>query len=232
VTPVRATVLVLVLAGTAVTPAEAQTPAPAAAQAASGPGRAREFLAGVTWAGPVPMGSASANLTTPSGSSLTLFGTENSLGSGFGVAAGFGFALGRTTAVEVTGGWSRASLKTEITDDFEDADIEPIRASVNRFTLEGAALWFFKSGAASSWFLRGGAAWVTDLPEGNALAENGVAVSTGVGVRHWWRRDARGRGRTGFRAQGGLEMRSGGVTLGEDTLRFAPAASFVMLFGF
>ncbi len=226
----RASALVLAVVVGMATPAVAQTRS--AAQTPQPAGRAKEFSVGATWFGPVSMGTASADLLTPSGSTLPLFVTENSLGSGLGVSAGFGFALSRSVWAEVVGGWSLAKLRTDVTYDAEDADIEPIRSTVNRLTLEGAALWYFKAGRATGWFLRGGAAWVTELPEGNALAENGFAVNATVGVRHWWRQDARGRKRTGFRALGGLDMRSGGLTLGEDSVRFAPMASFSLLFGF
>lgn len=211
-------------------PAGAQTRP--AAQAPATPGRAKELTVGGTWFGPVSMGSASAELLTPSGSGFTLFETENSLGQGLGLSVGFGFAVSRALTAEVAGGWSRANLQTDVTGDFEAADIEPVRSSVNRFTLEGAMLWYFKPGGATSWFLRGSGGWAVELPEGNALAEDGFLATGGVGVRHWWRRDARGRGRTGFRALGGFDIRSGGLALDDGSIRFAPMASFSVVFGF
>jgi opacity protein-like surface antigen len=222
-------VVVAVLGAPAVAAAQAKPQPPAKAPASQGSGK--EFIVGGAWLGPVGMGSASADLLASNGSTLTLFETENSLGSGYGLTAGFGFELTRSLWAEVLGGWSRATLRTGISDDFEDADIEPIRSHISRFTVEGAALWYFRAGGANAWFARGGGGWGRELDETRSLAEDTFHGTASIGWRHWWGPTA-ARARSGLRASGGVEMRTGGLTLGESTLRFGPTASVHIFFGF
>lgn len=203
---------------------------PAFAQANAGP--TKEFTAGVAWLGPASFGSASADLLTPSGSPLSLFETENSLGSGFGVRAGFGFKLSRALWAEFGGGYGWQPFKTKVTDDFESADIEPIESSVQQFMLEGAALWYFRMKGKTDWFVRGGGAWAKELAEGNSLAEDAFIVNGSLGLRHWWKQNARTRKATGFRATFGVDFLTGGLTLGESKLRVSPTGTFSIVFGF
>jgi hypothetical protein len=205
----------------------AQTPA----QTPAAPGGGKEFVVGGAWQGSVGMGSSSADLLRSNGTTLTLFETENSLSPGFGLTGGVGFSLSRSIWAEVLGGWSRATLRTEITDDVEDADVEPVRVDVTRFTVEGAALWYFRAGGANAWFARGGGGWGRELDESRALAEDTFHGTGSLGWRHWWGRPA-GRTRSGFRASGGVEIRTGGLTLSDSTVRVGPTAAFHVFFGF
>lgn len=215
--------------------AKGQTPAaaqkPAATQKPAGPGRGKEFVLGGSWLGPVGMGSSSAELLRSNGTTLTLFETENSLGQGFGLTGGVGFELTKSMWVEVLGGYSQATLRTEVTGDFEDADIEPIRATIGRFTVEGAALFYFGASGSSAWFARGGGGWGRELDESRALAEDTFHGTGSIGWRHWWGQP-KGRTRSGLRASGGLEIRTGGLTLSESDVRFGPVAAFHVFFGF
>ena len=203
---------------------------PAFAQATKQP--TKEFTAGVAWLGPASFGSASADLLRPNGTTLSLFNTENSLGSGFGLRAGFGFKLKPALWAEFAGGYGWQPLKTKITDDFEDADIEPISSSVQRFSLEGAVLWYFRTKGKTHWFVRGSGAWAKELAEGNALAEDAFIGNGSVGIRRWWKQDTRTGKATGFRATFGADFQSGGLTLGEKKLRVSPTATFSIVFGF
>ena len=204
-------------------------PAIAAAQGQSGQGGGKEFIVGGGWMGPVSMGSASADLLQSNGSTLPLFDTENSLGPGLGLSTGLGFALTRSIWAEVVGSWSRATLRSEVSDDFEDADVEPLRSDISRFTVEGAALFYFRAHGANAWFARGGGGWGRELSEGNALAEDTFHGTGSIGWRHWWSQS--GRTRSGLRASGGVEIRSGGLILGEG-VRFGPVAAVHIFFGF
>lgn len=199
----------------------------AAAQAQAAQGSGQEFIVGGAWMGPVSMGSSNADLKQSNGGTLTLFETENSLGSGLGLSAGFGFALTKSIWGEVLGGFSRATLRSEVSDDFEDADVEPIRSGFSRFTVEGAALFYFRARGANAWFARGGGGWGRELSEGKALAEDTFHGTGSIGWRHWWSQS----GRSGLRASGGVELRSGGLTLG-DGVRFGPMAAVHIFFGF
>jgi len=205
----------------------------AAAQTPASPARAKELSAGVVWAGPLSFGSANADLIRPDGSSLTLFETKNSLGPGFGVRAGLAFEVRRGLWVEVVPGWTRASLRTEIGRDAENADIGPIRARVMRFSIEGAALYYFRVRGKTAWFARGGGGWAKELADGNALAEDAVTGSGGLGLRHWWREGQRGKTKSlGLRAEFRLDLRRGGLTLAERGWRAAPAAVGHLIVGF
>lgn len=213
--------------------AAAQTPAKPLAQTPAQPGRPKQFVVGGMFLGPAGMGSSSADLVRSNGSTLTLFESENSLGPGFGVTAGFGFELTRSMWLEFTGGWSQATLRSDISGDFEDADIEPVRSPMQRFSVEGAALWRLRAATArSGWFIRAGGAWVVELAEGKALAEDGFSGSGTVGWQRAWKMDSTGRKRSGLRISGGLEAQTGGLTLGDSTVRFGPVAGAHIFFGF
>jgi hypothetical protein len=223
----------MVVAGILSVPAmaAAQAKPQPSAKAPASQSSGKEFVVGGGWFGPVGMGSASADLLAPTGSTLTLFETENSLSQGFGLTAGFGFELTRSLWAEVLGSWSSATLRTEITDDFEDADVEPIRSPISRFTVEGAALWYFGAGGANAWFVRGGGGWGRELDETRSLAEDTFHGTASVGWRHWWGQP-KGRTRSGLRLSGGIEMRTGGLTLTDSTVRIGPTVAVNVFFGF
>jgi hypothetical protein len=212
-------------------PSIAAGQAPAATQKPAGQSSGKEFVVGGSWLGPVGMGSSSAELLRSNGTTLTLFETENSLGSGFGLTAGMGFGLTKSIWAEVLGGWSRATLKSDVSDDFEDAEVELLRADIARFSVEGAALWYFGAGGANAWFARGGGGWGRELDEGRSLAEDTFHGTAGFGWRHWWGQP-KGRPRSGLRASGAVEFRTGGLTLGEGTVRIGPTAAVHVFFGF
>lgn len=211
--------------------AAAQAKPQPSAQAPANQSGGKEFIVGGAWLGPVGMGSATADLIRPNGSTMTFFETENSLGPGYGLTVGVGFGLTRSLWAEVLGGWSTATLRTEISGDFEDADVEPIRSDIYRFTVEGAALWYFGAGGANAWFARGGAGWGRELDETQALAEDTFHGTASIGWRHWWGQP-KGRTRSGLRVSGGIEMRTGGLTLTDSTVRFGPTAAAHIFFGF
>lgn len=210
------------------TPAAAQKPA---AQKPAAPSSGKEFVVGGSWLGPMGMGTSSAELLRSNGSTLTLFDTDNSLGSGFGLTGGVGFELTKSIWIEVLGGYSRATLHSEISGDFEDADVELLSADISRFSVEGAALWYFAAGGANAWFARGGGGWGRELDLGRALAEDTFHGTAGFGWRHWWGQP-KGRTRSGLRASGGVEIRTGGLTLSESSVRVGPIAAVHVFFGF
>ena len=224
---VVATGLAVPAVAAAQTPASGQKPV---AQQPAAPGGGKEFIVGGSWLGPVGMGTSSAELLRSNGTTLTLFDTDNSLGSGFGLTAGVGFSLTRSLWAEVLGGWSRATLRSDISGDFEDAEVELLRADIMRFSVEGAALWYFGAGGSNAWFVRGGGGWGRELDEGRALAEDTFQGTAGLGWRHWWGQP-KGRARSGLRASGGVEFRTGGLTLGEG-VRVGPTAAVHLFFGF
>jgi hypothetical protein len=207
--------------------------APALAQTAPAPSRPKEFTAGVTWLGPTSLGTANAEFVRPDGSPFPIFEAEHSLGSGFGVHAGMGFPIRGSVWGEFNGAWTRTSLETRVSNDVENADVEPISTAVSRLAVEGAALWYFRQKGRTAWFVRGGGGWMKELPEGNAVAGNGFLGSGGIGLRHWWREGRRGAlRRLGLRVEFRTDLRSGGLTLGESSLRITPVLAGTMVFGF
>jgi hypothetical protein len=208
----------------------AQTQKPATQKPAP-QGGGKEFIVGGSWLGPVSMGSSSAELVRSNGTTLTLFETENSLSQGFGLTAGVGFRLTRSLWAEVLGGWSFATLRSDISGDFEDADTELLRSDIMRFSVEGAALWYFGASGSNAWFARGGGGWGRELDDSRSLAEDTFHGTASVGWRHWWGRPT-GRTRSGLRASGGVEFRTGGLTLGDSSVRIGPAAAVHVFFGF
>ena len=207
--------------------------APAFAQAAPKPSRPKEFTAGLALLGPTSLGAASAELLRSDGSTLEIFDTKNSIGRGLGIQAGLGFQIRRSVWGEFNGIWTRTSLETRISGDLENADFEPISTAVSRLAIEGAALWYFRQRGKTAWFVRGGGGWMKELPEGNALAADGLTGSGGVGLRHWWREGTRAKPRRlGLRVEFRADLRSGGLTLGEGSLRITPVVAGTLVFGF
>jgi hypothetical protein len=214
------------------------TVAPASAQTkpASKPGteRAMEFLIGGLVTAPTSVGSATAELLDGSGnSSVDLFHLDNKLGMGFGVEANLGFQIGRALWLEVSGGWTKSNVESEIRDDFEDAFDETISSAMSRFTLQGGVLRYFHDSGSSAWFLRGIAGWLRETAGGNTLTGDGIIAGGGVGWRHWWVTSRKGAAnRVGLRVEGRADVRSGGISLGEKGIRFGPAGVAHLVFGF
>lgn len=212
-------------------PAAAQTPA---STAKPGPNRAKEFSVGAVLAGPSSVGSAAAELNDGSGSpSVTLFRVENRLALGYGVEANIAVELRRALWVEVSGGWTRSSVDSRITNDFEDAETETASLPMSRFLVEGAMLRYFRERGRTAWFIRVNGGWMRETAGGNTLTGDGLIAGGGLGFRHWWRTNGKGSvKRVGLRVEGRAVMRSGGISLGEKGLRFGPAGAGHIVFGF
>jgi hypothetical protein len=197
------------------------------------PKRPKEFFVGGLITGPSSMGSADATLTSPSGTPVTLFTTENGAATGFGLELGLGFELRKALWVEATGGWIRANLTTEITNDFENADSEPIESPMSRFMLGGGVLYYFKQGPKTSWFVRGSGGWMRETAGGASLTGDGFIGGAGIGLRHWWRTAGKGAvKRMGLRAEFRADIRTGGISLGESGVRFGPGGAVHLVFGY
>jgi hypothetical protein len=210
------------------TPAIAQTKAPPQ----SSTKRAKEFLIGGILTGPTSVGSASADLFNGFGDpAVTLFQVDNKLAMGFGVESSVAFQIGRATWLDVSGGWTSATLESEIRADFEDAFDETISSAMSRFTLQGGVLRYFHDKGMSAWFFRASAGWMRETAGGNTLTGDGVIAGGGLGWRHWWRTSARSS-RLGLRLEGRADIRSGGISRGEKGIRFGPAGAAHLVFGF
>jgi hypothetical protein len=210
------------------------SPSTAWAQVApAAPGRAMEVAIGGTWSAPVGLGSLAGEFFSSSGGSFSQFEAENRFGQGFGVDVRIGVPVGQRERfwIEGIGALARTSLQTRITNDVETNDDVTVSEHALRYGVGGAARLVLGGGAASEWFLRGGAGWLREVAAGSALVENGISSEIGVGWTYTLRSRA-GRRRLGLRLDGRLEMRSGGVTFGEDKLRFGPVVGGALTMGF
>ncbi|MEO7192481.1 MAG: hypothetical protein ABI051_15615 [Vicinamibacterales bacterium] len=188
-------------------------------------------VSGVT-SGPMSFGNASADLTKADGSPFTLFKTANSVGPERGVAAHVAVALTRRLSAEVLGGWTRANLRSRISDDFEGAAPLTIVQPLSRISVEAAGLWAFHRRPAGSLFIRGGGGWIRELAGASVLAQNGTVANLGAGVKYWWRhRAGGGLSHIGFRLEGHASMHWKGVSLGSDTVHVAPVISGGLILG-
>ncbi len=198
------------------------------------PKRAKEFLVAGVVTGPTSVGSASAELLNGAGSaSVTLFNARNSLATGFGLESNIGVQIGRALWVEVSGGFTRANVNTDIRNDFENAFDETISSPMSRFTLEGGIVKYFREKGSRSWFFRVTGGWMRETHGGNTLTGDGVIGGGGLGFRQWWRANGKGAvKRVGLRLEGRALIRSGGISLGEQGVRFGPSGAAHLVFGF
>lgn len=197
------------------------------------PGRPIELAVGGSWIAPVGLGTVDADLLTSGGSPITQFTTSNSLGAAFGGDVHLTFALSRRVAAEALGSLTRISFETEITQDLEDADGVTLTETGLRFGAAGAMRVLLATTGATRWFLRGGAGWLRETAGGSSLVGDGLSVDAGVVMMYLWRDRPRGTlRRLGLRLDGKIAFRSGGLTLGEDTLRAGPAVGGALTMGF
>lgn len=193
----------------------------------------REVSAGGQLIGPATLDSTTASLLRPDGSALVIFRTENTIGPGLGLETNLGFRISGGVWGEVNGAWSRTQLRTRVSDDVESVGAQTITGTLFRFSVEGAVLRYFAEQETLSFFVRGGAGWMRELAGDSVLVEDGVVAHAGVGFRHWFREYARGRLRkAGVRVEFRANIRSAGVSFGEQKLRVSPAAAGNLVFGF
>ena len=209
--------------------AAAQTRPPA-----KGPAKEKEFIVGGLFAGPTPLGTTQADLLNGAGDeSLTLARTRNRLASGFGAEVSLAYQLKRTMWFEITGGWTRLSLKSDVREDIENAQGDSVVSPVSRFVAGGAALFTFGDRPKSSWFLRTDGAWMRETAGGNTLTGDGFLGGAGIGMKRWWKTGRKGKfDRIGLRFEGRAVVRAGGLSLGESSFRVGPAGAAHLVFGY
>ena len=182
--------------------------------------------------GPISLGSGVASLTRPDGSPLTIFKADSDVRSA-GVELHLLWNVTPSFGLEGTGGWARPSVETRIDEDIESADEVIARNRWDRVTAEASLLWTFAKRGALSAFLRGGGGWARELAEGATLVEDAAIASVGAGVKYWWRtRPVNREGRVGFRIDGRVVVRSGGLSFETRGPTFAPALSAGLILGF
>jgi len=216
-TPSRALPVALLLVFATAVPSNAQTsPQPRA------PRTPWELAIGAQVILPASLGSTDANLLDPTGAPLRLFRTSTDTGLGLGLEANVGAAVSKRFDVEFSGAWTRFDVRTEITDDFEDVPGTTATETLTRFSAGGAVLWRFAQGERAAWFLRGGVGWMRELSSDAALAEDGLLLDAGVGVKYWFSTNAAGEGRFGLRAEFRVLNRRQGIEIDDGSTRLWP----------
>jgi hypothetical protein len=204
--------------------------APAAAQTGL---RGYELSIGAVAMGAMPFGESDATFSRPSGSPLLVFNSDISMGPGPGAEVHFGRSVGSRLALEVTGTWTLTTIRAEVSTDIDSAPDATLTEDLSRFSVEGSALWRLAGDGKRALYVRGGAGWMRELAGAASLAENGVIGNVGASVKYWWGASTSvQRRRLGLRLDGRAVLRSGGVDLGVDGVRLAPAASADLMIGF
>ena len=158
-----------------------------------------------------------------------LFSSKNDLRPGYGVELHLSKRITPRFALEGSGTITFATLRSQISADFEGAPDVEITESLTRFTVTGAALWTLGMRGRTSYFVRGGAGWLRELVGDGALIEDGIVGDAGAGFK--FMKNGTGRRRIGLRVEGRVEMRQSGITLGEDKLQ-STVLSGGLLIGF
>lgn len=190
-----------------------------------------------SWLGAIPLGSASANLTTPAGGALPLFATASRFASGLGVEVEIARALSRRIHVAGVATWMRTSIETDVTDDAEDVADVRLTNHTSRVSAEGSVSIALATWPRQSVYATAGGGWMRELPGGVLFGANGGVGKVGAGVKYWWRRRQPGQARPGRERSIGLRVearavaRSHGVSFGASRARVAPGLLAGLIFG-
>lgn len=188
---------------------------------------------GLAWIGGGSFGSANANLTAPDGSAFVLFSTKNEIGPSVGPDVRLAVRLTRRLRAEVSGNWSHADLRSQISADVEGAEGVTSTLRISVFAVDGSVLWSFARQGRLEAFLRAGAGWMRELTSDKVLSADGAIASGGAGVKYWWREKDRGfLNHVGLRSELSLVSRSGGLSLGTSRRLLTPGATAGVMIGF
>jgi hypothetical protein len=197
------------------------------------PPRPTEFLIGGLVAGPASLGTTTVELLGANGEPSQTFVRFDNKTRGYGLEVGMGVELRRSLWLEVIGGWTRASVISRVRNDFENAESLSVSTQMSRFLVEGAVLRYFNASVRNAWFVRGSAGWMREAAGGATLTDDGIIAGGGLGFRHWWRTAGKGGvKRLGLRLEGRALIRSGGISLGESGVKFGPAGTVHLVFGY
>ncbi len=182
-----------------------------------------ELSGGVTWTGGSTIGPLSANETQPNGSPLALFTASTKVDGAIGFAANLSRKVGGPLRLEATGAWSRPTISTSVTGDFEGAALVTATNQTTDVSVVGAAVVELFKRAGWVPFVRGGAGWMRQLSDDQALSSDGTVVVLGGGVKYWTKGRAK-PGQVGFRLDAGVVGRTGGILPGSDNkMKFSPS---------
>jgi len=223
---VRRTALVGVLA--------AAGPAAAGAQ----PANPRfELSVGGLWNGGYTLGARSATETRNQGSGpFVLFETDSEVVAGGGFEARLGVRLGGVISVEAGGSWTRASIATRISGDYEGAPGLEARSDFTQYVVDGTVIVRLNrldmAGGRAVPFLEAGAGYLRQLHEGGVLAETGTVYHGGGGLFVRLRSGSGWLKQLGARVDARICARSGGIDFADDRRRTYAALSAGLTVGF
>ncbi|MEO6238254.1 MAG: hypothetical protein ABIQ52_14750 [Vicinamibacterales bacterium] len=144
-----------------------------------------EVGGGVIRIGSYDAGSAEALLTTAGGAApLTLFVVDAEVPAVMGAAVQAGVYLGRRVSLETTFHFTRPTLQSRQSSDFESASEVVAETTTSSYLIGGSLLYHFGEGRLVP-FLSGGAGYLRQLSEGNAEVTAGTEVHAGGGVKYW-----------------------------------------------
>jgi len=194
------------------------------------PGSA-EVSGGGFWSGGQSLDDRAATLTSnPSSgpSSFELFNAEPRLDPSIGVHGAVAVYITRALAIEGGIRFSRPKLKLSLTDDAEDAADETATATITSYVFTGSLVYHFGTSGRTVPFVAGGAGHIRDVHSGNELVETGTEYHGTAGIKSWFGRERK----LGFRAEAGISVRDGGLTLDQDGVRGVPIAAASLLYLF
>jgi len=211
---------------------------PGAAAAQSGQGRFEASIGGL-WNGGYALDRRNATETRNQvgGGDLVLFETDSEVTGGAGLEARLGVRLGSTFGVEAGGSWSRASMLTRVSGDFEGAPALDVRSDFTQYVIDAALVARLErlalGGGRVVPFLEAGAGYLRQLHEGNLMVETGVVFHGGGGVLVWLRTRPGGWfDRLGLRVDARVTSRSRGIDVTDDRRRVFPTLAAGLALGF
>jgi hypothetical protein len=181
------------------------------------------------------LGSAAATETrnsTTDPTPVTLFNSTSRIGSAPGGKIRIGYFVTSGVSLEAGLLFSRPSVSTRLTGDFEQADSLTAKETLSQYFVDGAVVYHltalsFAKGRGVP-FVTGGGGYLREVHEGNGLIDTGTAYQVGAGLKLWF---GNGAHRFGLRGDVGISSRKGGFDFsdGRRTLPTA-GASLVYLF--
>lgn len=207
----------------------------AAAQVWAGSGGPRpgavEISGGGMWSAGQDLAERSADLTANPGTgsdAFELFTSDPTLKPVIGAQVSVGYYVTRSFAIEGGVQYSRPTLSVRLANDFEDAPSLTATTAITQYLFTGSAVYHFAKPGRVAPFIALGAGHLRDVHNGNELIETGIEYHGKFGVKVW---SGSGRGRLGFRAEGGVSMRTGGFNFDEDR-RIVPTAAVSLAYLF
>jgi hypothetical protein len=196
-----------------------------------------EIDVGGMWQGGVPLGSSNAPLTGNQGApTVDLFNTSSDIKAYPGFEAKIGFHI--TRAFEVEGGirYARPTLRTRISDDFENAPDVTADETFSQYTIDLNGVFHLNAlrFGSSVPFIFGGGGYLRELHDGREVVETGQVFQAGFGIKQLLSRSSRGliRG-IGVRADARFCARRKAIELDEgEPVRTYAAASAALVVGF